>query len=149
MSQTDGKTDDQLNSTDFIGPISKDGGSVMFFGNSRIKFLKLFGLIVSHMERINARKRNTINIVQGSKSSKIMICSKIIIVGIGVSTPTPPLPSFLPSPSLNQQTVRAPLFRQSPAKIYDNIFQNKEKFLFWGHYCPKGIFLKNSGYVQL
>ena len=39
-------------------------------------FLKLFGLIVTHMERIKARKRNTINIVQGSKSSKSMILSK-------------------------------------------------------------------------
>ena len=29
------------------------------------------------------------------------------------------------------------------------IFQNKEKTLFWGHFCPKIIFLKNSGLVQL
>ena len=32
-----------------------------------------------------------------------------------------------------------------PAKINDNIFQNKEKTLFWGHFCPKGIFPKNTG----
>ena len=39
----------------------------MFFANSRIHFLKLVGLIVNNMERINTRKRNTINIVQCSK----------------------------------------------------------------------------------
>ena len=39
-------------------------------------FLKLFSLIVSHMERTNARKRNIINIVLGSKSSKTIILSK-------------------------------------------------------------------------
>ena len=37
---------------------------------------KLFGLIVSHMERISTRKRNAINIVQCSKSLKTMILSK-------------------------------------------------------------------------
>ena len=43
----------------------------------------------------------------------------IYIVGIGVSTPlpskTPPL--FLAKPPLNQQTVQAPPFRQSPLYI--------------------------------
>ena len=38
---------------------------------------KSFRLIVSYIKRINARKRNTINIVWGSKSSKTMIFSKI------------------------------------------------------------------------
>ena len=27
--------------------------------------------------------------------------------------------------------------------------QIKEKSLFWGYFCPKRIFLKTSGYVQL
>ena len=36
-----------------------------------------------------------------------------------------------------------------PAKINDTNFQNKEKTVFWGHFCPKGIFPKNYGYVQL
>ena len=40
----------------------------MFFGNLRIKVFKLFGLIDSHMEITNTRKRNIINIVQSSKS---------------------------------------------------------------------------------
>ena len=41
--------------------------SIMFFGNS-IRFLKLVGLIVNNLERINIGKRNKINIVQCSKS---------------------------------------------------------------------------------
>ena len=48
----------------------------MFSRNSIINFLKLFDLIVGHMERVNARKWITINIVQDSKSSKTMILSK-------------------------------------------------------------------------
>ena len=32
-----------------------------------------------------------------------------------------------------------------PAKINNKVFQNKEKNLFWDHFCPKGIFPKNSG----
>ena len=40
--------------------------SIMFFGNS-IRFLKLVGLIVNNLERINIGKRNKINIVQCSK----------------------------------------------------------------------------------
>ena len=62
-----------------IGPLQQRW---MFnvFRNLRIKFSKFFGLIVSHMERINTRKMNTINIVQGSKSSKIMILSKITFI---------------------------------------------------------------------
>ena len=39
----------------------------MFFGNLRISFFKLVGLDVNNMEQINARKRNTINVVQFSK----------------------------------------------------------------------------------
>ena len=36
----------------------------MFFGNSRIRFFfKLVGSIVNNMERINTRKRNTINTI--------------------------------------------------------------------------------------
>ena len=35
----------------------------MYFRNLRIRFFKLVGSFVSNMERINARKRNTINIV--------------------------------------------------------------------------------------
>ena len=34
-------------------------------------------------------------------------------------------------------------------KLMTKIFQNKEKTLFWGHFCPKIIFPKNSGLVQL
>ena len=41
--------------------------------------LELLGLIVSHIERINTRKRNTINIVQCSKSSKTMLFSKFTL----------------------------------------------------------------------
>ena len=37
----------------------------MFFGNSI--FLKLVGSIMNNMERINVRKRNTINIIYRSK----------------------------------------------------------------------------------
>ena len=37
---------------------------------------RLCGFIVSHMERINARNKNTINIVQCSKSLKTMIFRK-------------------------------------------------------------------------
>ena len=40
--------------------------SIMIFGNS-IRFLKLVGLIVNNLERINTGKRNKINIVQCSK----------------------------------------------------------------------------------
>ena len=40
-------------------------------------------------------------------------------------------------------------FDHFPAKINDNIFQNKEKTLFWVHFCPKRIFPQNSGYVKL
>ena len=45
----------------------------------------------------------------------VLVC----IVCIGVSTPPSKilLPSFLPSPPLNLQTVQAPLFRQSPPYI--------------------------------
>ena len=32
-----------------------------------------------------------------------------------------------------------------PVKINDKIFQNKEQTLFWGDFCPKGIFPKNTG----
>ena len=45
----------------------------MLFENWRIKS----SAIRSHMERMNTRKRNTINIVQCSKSSKIYLSSKI------------------------------------------------------------------------
>ena len=31
-----------------------------------------------------------------------------------------------------------------PAKVIGKIFQNKEKTLFWGHFCPKVIFPKIS-----
>ena len=39
-------------------------------------------------------------------------------------------------------------FQYIPSK---NQWQNfsKEKTLFWSHFCAKGIFPKNSGYVQL
>ena len=37
------------------------------------------------------------------------------------------------------------LFKYVSSKINDKIFQNKEKTLFWGYFCPKGIFPKNSG----
>ena len=40
----------------------------MFFRSLRKTFLKLIGLIVSHMEQIHTIKMNAINIVQGSKS---------------------------------------------------------------------------------
>ena len=45
----------------------------MLFENWRIKS----SAIRSHMERMNTRKRNTINTVQCSKSSKIDLSSKI------------------------------------------------------------------------
>ena len=32
-----------------------------------------------------------------------------------------------------------------PVKINDKIFQNKEQTLFWGDFCPEGIFPKNTG----
>ena len=50
----DRQTDGRLNRANFIGPLPQKW---RFFGNSRIKFLKLFSLIVSnmesYMERIN------------------------------------------------------------------------------------------------
>ena len=39
----------------------------MFFRNSRIRFFKLVGSLLSNMERINVRKRDTTNVVQFSK----------------------------------------------------------------------------------
>ena len=48
---------------------------IMFFGNSEIEFSHIIWLDCK-LQRINARKGNAINIVQGSKSSKTMILSK-------------------------------------------------------------------------
>ena len=75
--QTERPTDGQTSKT-LYDPFHKDGGLIMFFRNLRINFLTLFGLIVSHVERINARKKNTINIVQSSKSTKTIICGKFM-----------------------------------------------------------------------
>ena len=47
-------------------------------------FLKLFDLIVSHIKRINTRKRNTINTAQCSKSLKTMILSKVNLLTTNV-----------------------------------------------------------------
>ena len=49
----------------YIGQIN--GGLIMFFANSRIRFLKISCLDCENMERINTRQRNTINVVQCSK----------------------------------------------------------------------------------
>ena len=65
VSQTGRQTDGQSNRTDFIGPLPQRWRFDHVFWKFENKiFLALFGLIVSHMERINTRKRNTINIVQ-------------------------------------------------------------------------------------
>ena len=75
--QTERPTDG-LTSKTLYDPFHKDGGLIMFFRNLRIKFLTLFDLIVSHVERINTRKENKINIVQSSKSTKTIICGKFM-----------------------------------------------------------------------
>ena len=75
---------------------------------------------MSHFKKIIAGKRNTINIVQGSKSSET-------------------------TRTLNNINFYLSTF---PAKINDKVFQNEEKSLFWVHCYTKGIFPKNSGYVQ-
>ena len=76
--RTDRQTDGQMNCSDFIGTLPQRW-RFMFFRNSRINcFKKLFEMIVSHIERINERKRNKNNIVQCSKSSKPIILSKFM-----------------------------------------------------------------------
>ena len=76
----DRQPDGQMNRTDFTGPLPQrwrfDHVFWKFGNMGNSENLKLFGLIVSHMERINTRKRNTINIVQCSRSSKTMILCK-------------------------------------------------------------------------
>ena len=47
-----------------------------------------------------------------NKSYALKIIQKYYSVHWGINPP-----SFLPSPPLNQQTVQAPLFRQSPSSI--------------------------------
>ena len=47
--------------------ISQISGGLMFFASSRLRFFKEFGTMGNNMERINTRKRNTINMVQCSK----------------------------------------------------------------------------------
>ena len=59
----DGQIDGQVNMTDFTGPLQQRWRLYDVFRNLRITFLKLFALIVSHMEIINTRKGNTMNIV--------------------------------------------------------------------------------------
>ena len=77
---SDGQTDRHrwtTNRTDFMGPLPKRWRFDHVFRKFENKiFLRYFGLIVNHMERITTRKRNTFNIVQYSKSSKTMILSK-------------------------------------------------------------------------
>ena len=68
--RTNRQTDGLTNWTDFIGPFPQTWRFDHVF--------QKFGLILSHNESINARKRNTINIAQGSKSSKTMILSKFM-----------------------------------------------------------------------
>ena len=76
-----GQTDKMDRRTGLIlqGPFHKDGGLIMLFGNSRIKFSEIVWLdseSYGNTWKINTWKRNTINIVQCSKSSKTMILSK-------------------------------------------------------------------------
>ena len=42
--QTERKGDGQTNRNDFLGPFPKDGGLIMFLGNSRIKFSEIICL---------------------------------------------------------------------------------------------------------
>ena len=77
-SQMDGQTGKLTDEQDWFyrTPSTKMEVWSCFLETRQENFLKLFGLIVNHMERISARKWNRINIVQGSKSSKTMILSK-------------------------------------------------------------------------
>ena len=75
--QTDRQTNGQTNSTDFIGPLQQrwrfDHAFQKFENKISWNYLAWLWAI---WKRINTRKRNTINIVQCSKSLKTMVLSK-------------------------------------------------------------------------
>ena len=73
-SQTDEQIDRWTDEHDWFNsnPSAKMDISSCFSEIREKNFLKLFGLIVSDMEKTNARKRNTINTVQGSNLRKII-----------------------------------------------------------------------------
>ena len=75
---TDRKTDGQMNRTDFIGPLPQSWRFDHVFPKFESKlFLNYLAWCEPYgMNQYTARKRNTINIVQGSRNSKTMILSK-------------------------------------------------------------------------
>ena len=73
----DGQIDGQVNRSDFTGPLQQGWRLYDVFRNSRIRFLKLFALIVSHMEIINTRKGNTMNIVLSVQIVNPLVLKKV------------------------------------------------------------------------
>ena len=72
--QVDRKADGKTNRTDFIGPPLQ---RQRFDHVSRTFENKILLNYLAYVERINIRKRNTININQGLKSSKTIILSTL------------------------------------------------------------------------
>ena len=59
------------NSAYMVRYISQIDRDLMFFTGSTLRFFNYVGTIVNNMERINTRKRNTINTVQSVQSVNI------------------------------------------------------------------------------
>ena len=126
------------------------------------------------MKKINVAKRNTINLVQVQSVEKqlplanlrkmtfiLFECQSyyqihwILFLSVIVKEFKITKSSILEiqnlvvnhNPSLSRTLNKIKFYLSTyPAKINDN--QNREKTLFWGHFCPKGNFPKNFCYVQ-
>ena len=76
VSHTDGQAE-RMNWTDFTGPLPQKWRFDHVFQKCKNKIF-YFGFIMSHIIRIITRKKNTINLVRCSKSSKTIISSKFM-----------------------------------------------------------------------